>query len=146
MIEGFGRRHDLDTTCHFIGTTAAIIGAIAAGTSAGASIYAANKSTDAANTAATDQLQATNEGTALQAQNLDYQAAQNEINRQANYQQYAAREAKLGTIGQMLGFGPGYGATPAYVPGIVPTFNVPGVTNTPTNPYARVQTMVPGGA
>ena len=150
-----------------VATSTAVGIGIAAGT-AGAGIYAAHKTagaaedaaklqTDAANHAADVEGQSTAEALAFQRQQAQYQAQQDEINRRANYDQWAAKQRKVGSIGQMLGLG---GVeVPDYVPGATPNFNAPtsvGAGQTPAaaaaappssigamvdNPYGRSRVM-----
>lgn len=98
---------------------------IAAGASAGASIYAANRGSSAASRAAREQTQGANYAADIQARTnreaIEFQkqqaaeeARRYETDRQANYDQWAAREGRLGTLSQMWGFG--NRPIPAYVP------------------------------
>lgn len=101
-----------------IGTIAAT-GAVAAG-----SAYSANKTSNAAEHGADVQTTAANHAADLQSKAaadalaFQKQAAENdfknqELTRQANYNQWAAREQRLSSFGQMLGLGPR--DIPAYV-------------------------------
>lgn len=94
---------------------AAVIGAIiSAAATTGGTIYAVKKSQQAADAS----LQAERETTAAQTKSndkaLSYQYAADEANRRANYDQWAAREGRLSTLGGMLGL-PARNI-PAYVP------------------------------
>lgn len=109
-----------DECCCFIGTTAAIIGAIGAATSAGATIYGAHKQSEASDKATAAQTQANEQALQFQREQAEYQAQQEEVNRRANYDQWAAKRRYQGSIGQMLGLGSS--EVPAYVPGITPHF------------------------
>ena len=105
--------------------------AIAGGAAATGAIVAANKTSNATTTAAADTTAAANHAADVQAESakeaLAFQEAQAqneaanaEVNRKANYDLMAAKQAKLGSIGELLGLG-GV-TTPAYVPGITPNF------------------------
>lgn len=101
--------------------------AIGAGT-AGAGIIGAKMQAGAADDAAQAQLQASREALAFQKQ----QAAQDLSNAQAaqrgNYDQWAAKQGRLSTLGQMVGL------KPFQIPAYVPIQNVNQVTPTGTNP------------
>lgn len=56
-----------------------------------------------------------------------------EASRHGNYDQWAARERRLGSIGEMLGYGSR--EIPAYVPGVAPTYDEP--TRGSVGYYAR---------
>lgn len=53
--------------------------------------------------------------------------ANSEAARRANYEQWAARERRLGSVGRLLGWGPR--EIPAYVPGVDPRFVDPRSAN-----------------
>lgn len=99
--------------------------AIAAGSTAGAGIYAANKQSgavkdsarmqvDAANHAADAQAKSTAEALAFEKEQAARDYGMQESNRHANYDQWAAGQHRLGTIGEMVGLGPR--EIPGYVP------------------------------
>jgi hypothetical protein len=128
----------------FIGTTAAILSAIGAGISAGSSIYGANKQAGAAETAAKLQTDAANHAADVQAQSnrealqfereqAAYAAQQTEVDRHANYDQWAARQRRVGSIGDYLGFKGTANNLPAYVPGVVPDFGSAVASPSPVN-------------
>lgn len=119
------------------------LGALIAGATAGSSVAAgaigshaageaADKQTAAANYAADVQAKSAAEALAFQKQ----QAAQDLANAQAasrgNYDQWAARQGRLSTLGQMVGM------KPFQIPAYVPIQSVPQATpsgpNTPTAP------------
>lgn len=87
--------------------------AITAGATAGGQIYGAHKQASAQNKAA--QLQAQAAAQALQFQREQAYRDQQNFNatQKANYDQWAAREGRLGTLGEMFGRGPRY--IPPYV-------------------------------
>jgi hypothetical protein len=82
---------------------------------AGAATDAAKLSTDAANHAADVQAQSNREALAFEREQADYQAQQTEINRKANYDQWAAHMQGVNSIGDFLHLG--RKPIPAYVPG-----------------------------
>ena len=105
---------------------------------AGAGIYAANKSSGAATDAAQLQTQAANHAADVQKQSADaalafqkQQAAQTLANaqsaQQGNYNQWAARQGRLSTLGQMVGL------KPFQIPAYVPIQSVPDPTAAPTS-------------
>lgn len=105
-------------------------GAVAAGGSAAAGIYGANKQAGAAEDAAQLQTQAANHGADVQKQSADaalafqkQQSAQDLANAQAasrgNYDQWAAKQGRLSTLGQMVGL------KPFQIPNYVPIQSVP---------------------
>jgi hypothetical protein len=100
-----------------VGGGAALTGAALQSHAAGS---AADKQTAAANHAADVEAQSNREALAFQKQQAAYQAQQDEVNRRANYDQWAAKQRKVGSIGQMLGLGGT--EIPAYVPGGTPDF------------------------
>lgn len=131
MIDLYAEQSD-----RFIGTTAAIISAIGMGAAAGASVYGAHKQAESADTAAKLQVDAANHAADVKAQSdreaLDFQKQQAETqwqndegNRHANYDQWAAKRRNIGSIGTMLGLGGG-GDIPAYVPSTDPRFGASG--------------------
>ena len=101
-------------------------GAVAAGGAAATGqIIGAKMQSGAANKAAQLQTESANKGAELQAQStreaLDFQKAEAakarqdaEVTRRANYDQWAAQQRRLGTLGQLLGLAPP--EIPAYVP------------------------------
>ncbi len=124
----------------FVGTAIAIASAIAAAASSGAAIYSAHKQSDTAETAAKLATDATTHGADLQKQSNDEALAftksqaeadyQNqEIARRANYDQTAAKQARLGTLGNMLGLPPP--TMPDYVPSVDPRYTTAGSAPAP---------------
>lgn len=124
-----------DQSDKFIGTTAAILGLIAAGADTATSIYAANKQSGAASDAAaattagakySADLTAKANADALKFQyaNAENAYQNNEASRQGNYGLFAARERRLGPIGEEVGMAPR--EIPAYVPGVDPGFGTMG--------------------
>lgn len=118
----------------FIGTTAALISLAAAAATSGAAVYSANKQAGAAHEAATTTSQAATHSADLQSkaasdalafskQQAEVDARNQEQARKANYDQWAAREQRLSSFGQMLGLPsrdiPAYQASndPNYTPG-----------------------------
>ena len=110
------------------------------------SLFGAHQQTSAANRAAEiqaaalkysadQQAQATAEALAFQKEQARRDYLSTETNRRANYDQWAAREARLGnTLGVMLGLGPR--DIPAYVPlapGTAPTSAAPGASGSPAS-------------
>lgn len=81
---------------------------------------AADEQTGAANHAADLQSQSTAAALAFQKQQAEAQWVNDEANRKANYDQWAAHEANVGSIGEWLGLG-GKTIQP-YVPGVDPRF------------------------
>lgn len=97
-------------------------GAIASGAiGAHASGEAADKQTAAANHAADLQDAANKRAEAFQRQQAEQAYQQGEVDRQANYDQWAAKRRNIGSISQMLGLGGG-GDIPAYVPSVDPRY------------------------
>ena len=103
---------------------AAAIGA--AGLVAGAKISskasnrAARLTTDAANHDADVQAQSAREAETFARQQAQNQYLNDEAIRRANYDQWAAQQARFGSIQERLGLGPRN--TPAYVPGVNPGY------------------------
>lgn len=104
---------------------------IAAGVTAGTGLAAARMQSNAGRDAAQLQIEAANNAAAIQAQSareaerFQREAAQHafresETARRGNYDQWAARERRLGSIGELLGFGTR--GIPDYVPGVDPQF------------------------
>ncbi len=121
-------------------TAAAVATAVAGGAVAGASIYGAHKQADAATTAAQLQTDAATKAATLQKQSTDdalsfsRQQAETdwqnqELVRRANYDQTAAKNARLGTLGNMLGLPPP--SMPDYVASVDPRYTTAG-TAAPT--------------
>jgi hypothetical protein len=93
---------------------------IAAEKQAGAARDAAKLAADAATHGADLQDAAAQRTEAFNREQADYTAQQAEVDRHANYDQYAVNRRRIGSLGTMLGLG---GVdVPAYVPGIVPHF------------------------
>lgn len=122
------------------GTTAAATtaawGAIGAGVSAGTSLIgahmqagaaedAAHLQVDASKYAADKQDAAAQRAEAWQRQQAEAQWQQQETDRKANYDQWAAKRRNIGSIGKFLGLGSG-GDIPAYVPSVDPRLTAPG--------------------
>ncbi len=107
---------------------------------AAATTHAADVTSAAANHAADVQAQSAKEALAFQEAQAQNTAQNNEANRAANYALMAAKAAKFGSIGDVLGRGLGGGVTPPpYVPGVLPNFTAgqPNATppaGTPTAP------------
>jgi hypothetical protein len=100
-------------------------GAAAAGATAGAQIYGAHKQasatnkaaqlqTDAANRSADAQLQSDREQRAYLEEQAKRDEARYETDRRANYDQWAAREGRIGSLASLVGMGPRQ--IPGYVP------------------------------
>ncbi len=117
--------------------TTAAWGAIAAGTAAAGSLAAASKQAGAAKTAAQIQSDAATKAAQIQsnsaAQALAFQQDQAkrdqatfEATQHANYNQWAAREGRMSSLGGLVGLGPRQ--IPAYVPTTLPPA---GMTSTP---------------
>lgn len=98
----------------FIGTAAALISLAAAAATSSAAVYSANKqsgaaeqsaklTTDAATHSADLQSQSQKDALAFQRQQAEVDARNQEQARKANYDQWASREQRLSTFGQMLG-------------------------------------------
>lgn len=122
----------LAESMHFdpLGASFWVPAAITGGTQLGGAIIgshganaAADKSAAGAKYAADLEAKSTKEALDFARQQATSQAANDEINRKANYGLFAAREGRLGTVGQMLGLGPRQ--IPAYVPGQTPNFMAP---------------------
>ncbi len=92
----------------------------AANTTADAATKAAQLKTDAANHAADVTAQSAKEALAFQEAQAQNTAQNDAINREANYRLMAAKAAKFGSIGQLLGLGSV--STPDYVPGVMPNY------------------------
>lgn len=118
--------------------------AIAGAAAGGASIYGAHKTSSAANRAADLTTQAANHGADLQKQaaddalafqksQADAKAKQDEIDRRANYDQWAAGMDQHNRVRAALGY-PTV-PIPPYVPGATPTFSgPPAPTRPPVSP------------
>lgn len=112
----------------------------AAAIAGGAAIYRAHKQSSAANNAAKLTTSAANhaadvqgksaaEALTFQRQQAENDAKNTEATRRANYDQWAARERRLGSVGEALGYGTRN--IPAYVPTIDPHYDTPMVPPTP---------------
>lgn len=97
-------------------TGAAVLGAALAGGTA--AVTAAKMQTGAASDAAAAQQKSTAEALAFQKSQAENAYQNNETTRHANYDQWAAHEARMGSVGEMLGLKPR--VIPAYVPGVDP--------------------------
>lgn len=96
---------------------AAIVGGAAVGSAAiqsHAAGSAANTTSNAANHAADVQSTSTREALDFTKQQAAHDAAVAEANRRANYDQWAAQQRRLGSVGDLLGKGPR--EIPGYVP------------------------------
>ena len=131
----------------FVATGTAIALAIAGAASAGTSIYAAKKQSDTALKGAQLQTDASNRAADLQTQSakdaLDFQkqqAAQDLVTHNAtakgNYDQWAARERRISSLGSALGM------APRDIPGFQPT---PGADGAPTGGGPPAQGGPPAG-
>lgn len=120
--------------------------AIASGATIGANIWGAKKQTSAQQNAAQIQADAAKETARIQAesaakaaalqkqandetlafskQQATYGAQSTEVDRHANYDQWAAQQRRLGSIGEMVGLGPR--EIPGYVASPTPNFDTPG--------------------
>lgn len=99
---------------------------------------AAQKQTEAANFAATKQAESAANALAFQKQQAAQDLATANSTQHANYDQWAARQGRLSTLGQMVGL------RPFQIPAYVPIQNTQGVTatGTPANaPNPNVQPM-----
>lgn len=105
--------------------------AIAGAAGAGAAIYGANKTagaqdraaqltTDAANRAAEINAKSAAEALAFSKAQAQNEYLNSEVARRGNYDQWAAGQRRLGTLGQMMGLGDR--EIPAYVAGVDPNF------------------------
>lgn len=87
----------------------------------GAFQYAgAKQQAEAQDRATQAQTQAAQQTLAFQRQQAETDYQNQEVNRKANYQQFAARDARIGTLGEAVGLSPR--RTPAYVPSIDPQY------------------------
>lgn len=113
------------------------IAGVAAGTGAivgakmqsGAIRHGADMQTAAANTAAAAQLEASQKAETFARQQAEGAYQNDERVAHANYDQWAAREKRLGSIGASLGYGTR--DIPAYVGGVDPRYTDPSVTAPP---------------
>lgn len=121
-----------------LGAGTATAGIVGAKLSSGAASDAADKQTQAANHAADVQAQSARDALAFQQQ----QAHQDFLNAQAasrgNYDQWAARQGRLSTLGQMVG------SRPFVIPNYVPMQEANGVPPAPS-PGAPQTTGAPVG-
>jgi hypothetical protein len=95
---------------------------------------AAKLAADAATHGADLQDAAAQRTEAFNREQADYAAQQQEVDRHANYEQYAAGRRYQGSLSQMLGLG-GM-SVPAYVPGVVPHFTTAPAPGGPSAPGA----------
>ncbi|HEV8262937.1 MAG TPA: hypothetical protein VGQ19_19550 [Burkholderiales bacterium] len=105
-----------------------------------AAVQAAQIQSEYAYRAAQLQDQAQREALAFQRQQAQNAYANSETARRGNYDQWASRERRLGSIGQLLGYGSR--EVPGYVPGVDPHFDV---EPTPVA-YGRPPAPMPVGA
>lgn len=75
---------------------------------------------------------------AFQRQQAENTYANSEVDRHANYDQWHAREARIGSVGEALGYGSR--EIPAYVAGVDPHFTAPGAP-VPPNGYVAPGTL-----
>lgn len=101
----------------------------------GAASRAARDSTAAANYAADRQAASTREALDFQRQMAQQAFREAETARRANYDQWAARERRLGSIGELLGYGSR--GIPEYVGGVDPQFDAPPPMERPPVPGGR---------
>lgn len=94
---------------------------VAASKQSGAVTDAAKLQTDAANHAADVQAKSAADTLAWNKQQAEQQWQQQETDRKANYDQWAAKRRNIGSIGQFLGLGIG-GDIPGYVPSVDPRY------------------------
>lgn len=141
------------------------LGTAIAGVAGGAATIAAGKmganaarrgaeeSTRGANYAADRQLEASREAERFARQQAQQQWAQQEADRRANYDQWVARERRLGSIAEQLGYG--RREIPGYVPSVDPRYvgsgQTPGAAQNgpPVNqsmPVRDPRAVQPGGA
>lgn len=137
--------------------TTAAWGAIAAGTMATTGLIGASKQAGAAKDAAQLQVDAANHGADVQAktaadtlawnkQQAETQWQNDEVNRKANYDQWAAKRQNVGSIGQML---LGSRFTPSTIPGYVPSIDpryLDGATPVPAGSGQTPAAAAPPGA
>lgn len=97
---------DWDPPEKFIGTTAAALMLASTAVGAGASLYGANKAASGANHAADLQSRASQDALAFQRGESTRDQANFEATQHANYDQWAAREGRIGQLGDLLGMGP----------------------------------------
>jgi hypothetical protein len=105
--------------------------AIGAGT-AGAGIFGAKMQSDSADQAAQLQAKAAANALAFQKQQAAQDFANAQTTAHANYDQWAAKQGRLSTLGQMVGL------QPFNIPGYVPMTQVPDSTADPTNRTASM--------
>lgn len=101
---------------------------------------AADKQTEAANRAAEIEAQSNRETLQFQREQAQHAWREAETARRANYDQWRAREGRLGSVGEMLGYGGRQ--IPDYVPSGDPGFLPPG--GPPSGPQPRPPTAPPG--
>jgi hypothetical protein len=104
---------------------------------ASAANNAAQLTTDAANHAADVQAASARDALTFQRQSAENAFLNQEAARKATFDQWAAREARLGSIGARLGWGSR--TVPGYVTGVDPHFDV-----TPTAPPSSAGTLLAG--
>jgi hypothetical protein len=130
-----------------VGTGLAIAGAGAAIT-AGAAIYGANKTSGAATHAADLTSKAAADTLTFQKQQAAQELAKAQATQKASYDQWAARQGNLSTLGQMMGLP--QRNIPAYVPtintGAPPAPPLPGRTPTPPAPAGPPPSRIAGAA
>lgn len=113
-----------------IGLGTAIAGAVGGGSAIASGVIqskaagnAARQQTQAANYAAQQQAEASRRAEQFQREQAQAAWKAAETDRKANYDQWAARERRLGSVGSMLGLGPR--DIPAYVPSPDPRLGPP---------------------
>lgn len=145
MRLGLARVQQLTYDCFGVGTaiggTAQAIGNVTAATlQANAARDAAKTTADAADYGATVQGEQNANTLAFNQAQAQNTAQNTEVNRKANYGQWAAHQGDLSSIGAILGL-PGK-TVPAYVPGVTPNFTSLSLPY-PTMPTAPGQPGLP---
>lgn len=115
-------------------TASAAIGAHSASNAAKTQMQTANYAADQQKKAADDQL-------AYQRQQAENTYRQQEADRKANYDQWAARQSRLNSIGAALGYGAGT-TIPAYVPIADPGYTTGSTPLPPTGMAGQARTTV----
>lgn len=129
-------------TIPFWSAAATAGGAVASGALASHGVSsAADKQMQAQNYAADQQKKAADEQLAYQRQQAENTFRQQEADRKANYDQWAARQTRLNSIGAALGYGAGT-TIPAYVPMTDPNYTAGTTPLPPAGTAAPIQTTV----
>lgn len=124
-----------------IGAGASLGGGVLASRSASS---AAKQQAQAANQAAQYQSQSTREALDFQKQQAALEMQRSEADRRANYDQWLAREQRLGSLGQMVGLGARN--IPGYVPSMQTTSGMPSAPGGPTPTGAQPNVSAANGA